>query len=320
MTERLSHSGGFDPDSDVALPGRVIGRVGGAGLRIVVLAALHGNEPDGVAAVRAVLEALEQVGSELSGSLVAFIGNRRAYALGQRYLERDLNRGWGDPNEPQDGTARERAELTQALLAEVEHASADGEQMLVIDLHSTSGPGVPFAIPQPGGAKGIAARAIEASGLPQVGGLAERIDNALLSWLQERDIACMVMEGGQAGRPETSTALEAALWRVLDGLIGPLPPSANPEAEDSLQSVTQGLPRALEVHYVQDVPDGSDFLMDRPGGQLFRGFDAVAKGERLAQDKHGPIVAPFAGYLLLPLYQGQGREGFFLATEVERPA
>lgn len=299
------------------LQNRILGRVGGPGVRIVVVAALHGNEPDGVVAVRSILDVLAEHEARLGGSLVALLGNRRAYARGQRYLERDLNRGWDEEPEPEDDTAIERRELREALLTEIEAARAADEPVLVLDLHSTSGPGAPFAIPQPGGASGLAAQALEACGLPQVKGLSERIDNALLSWLHAQGVPCLVMEGGQAAAPGTATCLEAALWRVICHLHG-LDCATEPRrpAEAFLVQATAGLPKALEVHYAHYAAAGGGFAMDRPGGQPYRGFQAVARGERLGQDAEGPILAPFDGYLLMPLYQGLGGEGFFLAQEL----
>ncbi len=299
------------------LQNRILGRVGGPGVRIVVVAALHGNEPDGVFAVQAILDGLAERDAPLGGSLVALLGNRRAYARGQRYLERDLNRGWDGSPEPDDDTAVERQELRGALLTEVEAARAAGEPLIVLDLHSTSGPGAPFAIPQPGGASGLAAKALEACGLPEVKGLSERIDNALLSWLHVEGVPCLVMEGGQASAPGTAICLEAALWRVICGLLE-LDCAAEPRrpADAFLMQATDGLPGRLEVHYAHYAAPGGGFAMDRPGGQPFRGFQAGAKGERIRQDWDGPILAPFDGYLLMPLYQGLGGEGFFLAEEV----
>jgi succinylglutamate desuccinylase len=42
----------------------------------------------------------------------------------------------------------------------------------------------------------------------------------------------------------------------------------------------------------------------------------VAAGTLLARDDGGEIRAPFDGLLLMPLYQAQGSDGFFLGREV----
>jgi len=42
----------------------------------------------------------------------------------------------------------------------------------------------------------------------------------------------------------------------------------------------------------------------------------VRKGQLLARDYHGLVLAPHDARILLPLYQGQGEDGFFLARPV----
>jgi succinylglutamate desuccinylase len=48
----------------------------------------------------------------------------------------------------------------------------------------------------------------------------------------------------------------------------------------------------------------------------FSNFQPVKRGQLLARDRHGDIRAPEAGLILMPLYQSQGTDGFFLAREV----
>jgi succinylglutamate desuccinylase len=44
----------------------------------------------------------------------------------------------------------------------------------------------------------------------------------------------------------------------------------------------------------------------------YKNFQAIKAGEVLADDKNGEIVAPEDCLLLMPLYQRQGTDGFFL--------
>jgi succinylglutamate desuccinylase len=44
----------------------------------------------------------------------------------------------------------------------------------------------------------------------------------------------------------------------------------------------------------------------------FNNFDKIVKGQPLAKDKNGPIYASIDGYILMPLYQKQGEDGFFI--------
>jgi hypothetical protein len=51
-----------------------------------------------------------------------------------------------------------------------------------------------------------------------------------------------------------------------------------------------------------------DFVME-PG---FRNFHKIRKGELLAEDKDGEIRSQIKGRVLMPLYQRQGNDGFFV--------
>lgn len=68
------------------------------------------------------------------------------------------------------------------------------------------------------------------------------------------------------------------------------------------------LPERSELVYQHMIQPGDRFRM-RPG---FRNFQPVKEGEWLATDREGRIVAHCDGYLLMPLYQNQGNDGFFI--------
>jgi hypothetical protein len=58
---------------------------------------------------------------------------------------------------------------------------------------------------------------------------------------------------------------------------------------------------------------GDQFVME-PG---YTNFQVVERGQLLAHDRHGEIRARENGYMLMPLYQSQGTDGFFLVREVK---
>ena len=62
------------------------------------------------------------------------------------------------------------------------------------------------------------------------------------------------------------------------------------------------------VKYIHKIKLGDDFLMN-PNMQ---NFEKIEKGEIIANAKNGPIKSPYNGYLLMPLYQEQGEEGFYI--------
>jgi hypothetical protein len=76
--------------------------------------------------------------------------------------------------------------------------------------------------------------------------------------------------------------------------------------------LTAEVPGVLEVVYRHAVVEGDRFRM-HPG---FRSFQPVASGQVIADDARGPVAVPQDGYLLMPLYQKLGDDGFFVARKV----
>ena len=65
------------------------------------------------------------------------------------------------------------------------------------------------------------------------------------------------------------------------------------------------------VKYIYKIAADEDFLMN----PNMRNFQKLEKGEHIGQNQYGPIYAPKKGYLLMPLYQKQGKEGFYVINK-----
>jgi succinylglutamate desuccinylase len=308
------------------LPGveRVLGRVSGAapGPTLISLGGLHGNEPAGILALLAVLRSLEGREAHLSGDFVALSGNRGALEQNRRFLSKDLNRAWvpgrlrgfqdaGDtsatPTHSPDPEDREQAELLSAV-EEAVHRSRG--EVFFLDLHTTSGPGEPFSTT----VDSLANRKF-ALGLPVpfVLGLGELVEGTLLGYLTDLGIPGVVFEGGKNDDPDSVAATEAAIWVGLAG-AGLVEEGLFPEVskgQKHLLETTRGLPRVLEMRYRHPINAGNGFRM-LPG---LRSFQPVAEGQTVAKDREGEVCSPEAGRLLLPLYQAEGEDGFFLVRE-----
>ena len=48
----------------------------------------------------------------------------------------------------------------------------------------------------------------------------------------------------------------------------------------------------------------------------YENFQAIEIGEKLGTDHQGPVTSPLSGLILMPLYQEQGGEGFFVVQSV----
>ena len=294
---------------------RVIGRFGPkSGPTLVVVSGLHGNEPAGVRASQRVREALTRSGTPLHGELVLLLGNVAAFHEGQRYVERDLNRAWTAEQirslqeRPAEGVEdREQRDLLETLDEVL--AEAEGEVYL-LDLHTTSASGAAFSAV----ADGLQNRRVAlALPVPLVLGLEEMVEGTLHDYMGGRGVITVAFESGQHDEPRAVDRAEAAVWIAMaaTGIARSEELPQYPSALESLRRDSLDLPRAVEMRYRHAVAPDDDFRM-RPG---FRNFQRVRKGEVVAVDRHGDVVAPETGRILMPLYQAKGADGFFLVRE-----
>ena len=297
---------------------RVVGRRHGlaAGPTLIVVGGMHGNEPAGALATERVLARLDEVAPELRGDLVALRGNLRALALDRRYQARDLNRQWTlealarvevalPHDDPEAAEVRElRAELDAAL------AAARGP-VFFLDFHTTSAAGVPFALIGDTLAQRELARFLP---IPAILGLEEQLDGLLSEYLTARGATTIAVEGGQHHSAAAADNLEAVLWIALaaTGLVAREALPGVAAAEQLLAQTCGALPRLIEVLGRHPVLPDDEFRMEPGHANIGR----MRAGELLARDRRGEIRAPHDGLLLMPLYQAQGEDGFFLGREI----
>jgi predicted deacylase len=288
---------------------RVIGarRSAAAGPTVLLVGGIHGNEPAGVHAAGRLLARLE--GLPLRGEVHAFRGNVGALAVDRRFLARDLNRQWtpelmaraAGESDP------EALELVE-LRAELDRAAAAARgPVFLLDLHTTSAAGVPFGLI---GDDARQRRFGAALGVPMIVGLEARLHGVLSGYLGRLGAVTVAVEGGQHRGPESARNLDAILLCAVAaaGLVAPedLPDLAAARAE--LARAAGDLPPLIEVLERHAVTPEDNFRME-PG---FANIARVRSGELLARDRRGEIRAPADGLVLLPLYQAQGEDGFFL--------
>jgi succinylglutamate desuccinylase len=306
------------PEPPLTAVDRVLGRLRGPerGPTLLCIGGLHGNEPAGVQALKRVLRRLEPRASHMSGEVVALLGNRAACAAGRRFVDRDLNRAWtgeriwrltnrgvvwGDVED------REQVELLNAIEDVVEMARG---AVYVLDLHTTSGFGGPFTtfgdtLPNRDFASHIP--------VPMVLGLEELVEGTLLGFLASHGLVTVAYESGQHDEDLSVDRAEAGIWLAV-AAAGLLPEHLLPEARAAhalLARESKGLPKALEMRYRHDIEPEDRFEM----AEGWRNFQRVEEGSVLGSDATGAVRAVESGRILMPLYQEQGEDGFFLIRE-----
>lgn len=301
--------------------GREIGRVVSdePGPTLIAIAGIHGNERAGIGAARRVIEVLTRRQGLVRGEFVAFAGNLGAMRLGLRFRYRDMNRIW-TPERVADVEARsnnggvldeeevEQLELHTHIRAAV--ARARGPVHL-IDLHTTSAHGLPFMLFGDTLKQRKFATAIP---LPTVIGLEEQLDGVLSAFWTARGVVTCAVEGGQHDDLESVDNLEAVLLLGAEsaGLFGSGLLTETAEAHALLERRRGDLPRVMEVVSRHAIGPDDAFVME-PG---FKNLARARAGRLLARDRKGEIRAARDGMVILPLYQGQGNEGFFWGREL----
>ncbi|MFN4257213.1 MAG: succinylglutamate desuccinylase/aspartoacylase family protein [Saprospiraceae bacterium] len=311
---------------------RIIGRHIGTkpGPFVVVFAALHGNEPAGVQALEKVLQMLEREKNTnptfvFHGQMLALLGNRQAFASGQRFLKKDLNRLWTPANIQRiretgraelDAEDLEIAELLDLLHEEL--TASKSEVLVLLDLHTTSADGGIFCIPTDDAASLRLAKQLHA---PVILGLLQGIQGTLLQFATENRFGTggfpkhtlgVAFEGGQHHDPLSVSRLVSGTLHCLraSGCID-MAALASPH-DQILKNYSADLPKVTRVRHVHHIRPGDNFQM-RPG---YVNFQPVFKDEVLAEDVEGSILAPDDSLILMPLYQKQGSDGFFLVDEI----
>ncbi len=297
---------------------RALGRysTGRPGPTVVICGGVHGNEPAGAYAAERVAEEIERTQPPLRGEFVAVAGNVAALEQSRRYLAMDLNRCWLTEHvervrrQPAADDNAEEAEQ-RALLEILDDVTSRATELVVFDLHTTSADGPPFSLMSDTLRNRRIAFQIPG---PVVLGLEESVDGTLLEYLTEAGHAALVVESGQHSDPGSIDRHEAVIWLglVAAGALRKRDVPRFEEMERRLSAATNGLPRVVELRHHHAIDADTAFRM-RPG---YKSFDRVQHRDAIAEDEGGPILAPEDGMLLMPLYQTQGDDGFFLVSRV----
>lgn len=306
---------------------RIIGHFKGEeiGPLVVAIGGIHGNEPAGVRALERLFELLAEEplvnpGFNFRGELLALRGNLAALAAGKRYIDTDLNRIWRlRSTDPEQFTTSEDHELHE-LLAAIETALEDSplSELVLLDLHTTTAGGGIFAVT--GDDEPSLSLAAEMS-VPVIKGMLSGLQGTTLHYFRGNHfetalpVRAISFEAGCHEDPASVELALAATVNLLRALGCVKEEDVSTHHDARLRDAARGLPRLTELTYVHRIArDGSDQFRMRPG---YQNFQPIVKGESLGDDRGGPITAPAGGYLLMPLYQPQGDEGFFIVQDYQ---
>lgn len=311
----MSNAVEVPPASNTELS-RVLGSVVGPnpGPTLVGVGGLHGNEPAGVIALQRVLAVLSEQPHRVRGEFVALAGNLRALAERRRFIDRDLNRAWTSDRTQalrvgQLNAESEDQEHLELLAAFDEVRARARGPVCIVDYHTTSGPGGVFTTVSDRLPNREFAMAIP---VPLVLGLEELVDGTLMDFLDREGLVAMSFESGQHTEAAAVDRAIHGTWLSLAhaGLIE----AGRDEVRDAhaaLASEFAHLPPVVEMRYRHGLEESTGFEML----EGYESFQQIRADELLGHDDDGDVRAARRGRILMPLYQVQGDDGFFIVRD-----
>lgn len=307
---------------------RLIGEFNGVeyGPLIICIGGIHGNELAGVKALDLILKMLEvepitNPNFEFRGKLVAVRGNLAAIKAGKRYIDKDLNRNFRKTRLDKIMAGElphlysedyEAIELINFIKNEIRKYHA--KKVVIIDLHTTSSPGGIFTIVPEDADSLRVAREMHA---PVIRGMLEGIKGTTLHYFTSENLGVIsrtvTFESGQHDDPRSVNLAIAAIVAVLRAMGSIDGKNVETQHDKLLIDYSMNLPSVTRLVKKHSIEPGDGFKM-KPN---YLNFQKVTKGEIIAYDNNGPIAIEEDGILLMPLYQDQGEDGFFIIKQIE---
>jgi len=247
-------------------------------------------------------------------------GNLQAIDKNVRFIERDLNRTWspeyvqeivsGGSNQL-NAEDLELSQIHKIIMAEIEDYKP--ESLVFLDLHTTTATGGIFTIPYEDENSIKTAKDLFA---PVILGLLEGINGTIMHYFNQStfpDIPTISLcfESGQHNDPLSVNRAIAAITNCMRSIGSVRQQDVAHRHNYMLQTYSEGLPALTHLLDKHSIKNNDGFVM-KPG---FENFQAVHKGQILATDNQGEILCPEDCLILMPLYQKQGEDGFFLVKE-----
>jgi succinylglutamate desuccinylase len=123
-----------------------------------------------------------------------------------------------------------------------------------------------------------------------------------------------VFEAGKHDDPECVHRTVAAIVNCMRSIGSVDPKDVDHRHDGLLKRMSAGLPKVTRLKFHYHILPDEHFIMN-PG---YKNFQVVKKGEAIARNQDGIIHAPVDGLILMPKYQLQGDDGFFILDVVEQ--
>lgn len=308
---------------------RVIGRYDGHdhGTLLICLGGIHGNEPAGVQAIDILLHLLEiepltNPGFRFRGRFLGLAGNLGALQAGKRFIRHDLNRLFipaeidrlmtqPDPESLLDEDW-EMVDLIRVIRNEIDDYRP--ERVVVLDIHSTSAEGGIFVIASQHPESVRIGTELHA---PVVLDFDLKVHGTTMAYFTSAhfpaEMVTIVFECGQHTAGLSVNRALAAMINCMRTIGCVRPKDVENKYDRILLEYSRGLPKVARLIEHYRTIDATAFALTRN----YENFEAVSAGETIAMDSGLPVKARQDGLILLPKYQEQGDDGYFLVRPVD---
>ncbi len=279
--------------------------------KFIIIGGIHGNEKGGIDAILNVLPELKKNSLFQKGKVFFLKGNLPALELNERFVEKDLNRLWTDENLfSEDESSPDIIQLKELynLIAD-EICQNNFDNCLFLDLHTFSAKSGVFCIPA---SNPRSVSFAQSFGIPFIEKLSDTLPGTALSFFGNKGMTSLVFEGGTHNTAKASRTLEAGIWHSLAyaGFISPELEKVK-KGRELLKEISNDYPHHLELIYRHKLENYYNFRMNKG----YFNFKPIHKSEFLAIQNNLRITSPYSGYILMPLYQRKGSDGFFIVRE-----
>tara|TARA_B100000575_G_scaffold294625_1_gene312335 strand:+ start:3822 stop:6587 length:2766 start_codon:yes stop_codon:yes gene_type:complete len=287
---------------------RIIGNIHSNNKKtIIFVSAIHGNEDSGVIALKKFFENVKKNATQIEGTVIGLIGNLKALSKNRRYIDEDLNRLWNKTIFKSKHNSEENELLVLKALIDKIITAKNKNDILIVDLHNTSSSNGVFTIVN----NESEAKIANCLKVPTVNNLLNKIKGSFAEYYNKNGVNVIVFEGGAIGDPVSVNNHLAGIWKILEKRKFIKTKDIPQEVIDKVEKMKKFSEPSLgdyKLKYIHKISSNDDFLMNP---NMFN-FQKILKNEIIAHDKSGPICSPISGYLLMPLYQNKGNEGFYI--------
>lgn len=230
-------------------------------------------------------------------------------------MDMDMNRTWHPKHvkkvEEGDRSIAEYEEMKAVMDIIEEESVGSYTSRIMVDLHATSSEKGNFIVLPHDEADDPIIKSLQ---LPVVIGLNTYLEGTLLEYYHYLGFLAFAFEGGIIGTEYAYQLHTSGIWEILDkaGAISHHDHEVEDHYTKTLADACENLPNLVKTVYRYEVKNDEGFQM-LPG---YSNFQEIRKGQHIALNHHGNILAPVDGLIFMPLYQQEGEDGFFIVEEV----